>query len=396
MSQHAYLTIAKKYELTSPNHVLPYCWCMLFETKKNKSQLKNTVAEIKKNIYDKGFSLQSLEEYISIIGGWEKKNLSLMREILLDRNSESYKLINSSGYGKYIPKTLLEENSITDDTIKEALSKDFIKILDPHYINDNGISINDAEFDDVRYDDEYCNILEIIELLKGYYSENVELVFLYEILIFLELSNPTDQVELDLNQFDGSFKSILEEGKEIFVNNVIVYDYLFSHFLPSSDHIKIITDRLNKINNEDIFIEKIIIPIFTKMGYNNLMKVPYHGPNEKGIDIGPLYELDKFGEKIFYGIQAKSVKIHNNSRQIEGNINLISGQIETALQSEFDFEKYKIKLNKVFLITSKTIVSDAKTFAEKKFKDKIKFIDQYEIAKLVLQYNLKFHADLLN
>jgi hypothetical protein len=46
------------------------------------------------------------------------------------------------------------------------------------------------------------------------------------------------------------------------------------------------------------------------------------------------------------------------------------------------------------LVTSKTIVPDAKTFGEKKFKDRIKFIDQYEIAKLLLQYNLKIHEDI--
>jgi hypothetical protein len=51
------------------------------------------------------------------------------------------------------------------------------------------------------------------------------------------------------------------------------------------------------------------------MPFENVKRVSYHGPEEKGIDIGPFYEIDRFGLISYFGAQVKNVKIHMNSKK---------------------------------------------------------------------------------
>jgi len=107
------------------------------------------------------------------------------------------------------------------------------------------------------------------------------------------------------------------------------------------------------------------------MGYSNVKPVSYHGPDEKGIDIGPFYK-NEFGQIMYYGIQAKSIKIHTNSRMPDGNIELILTQLRTALNNEFHVDTgSKIKLFNVFLITSKDISTATREYVNQNMSNVI-------------------------
>jgi len=363
-----FLSIGKKYRLDAPKYEIPYCWCILFDAKENKSILKSNVNKIKTKILERGFTFGDLERYISFSVDVEAKLLRQMREFLLNKNTEINKLIKKLGHHR---------DSISDDP--------FIKIcdaFDKEFLNKSGKRTKSSE-----------DFMGIFNILEYYLEEGLgsfELVLLYQLLIFLELSDDDDEVRLDLSDFEGDTVQLFEEARETFVNSRRVYEYLFSHSVDEENKVNIASNQIKNIENEDLYIDRILIPLLEGMGFQNVVRTPYHGPNEKGVDIGPTYVIDRFMNREFYGVQAKKVKIHDNARISEGNIGLICNQIEKGMQSEFTCENNQVTLNKFLLITSKTVTEDAKTFAFKKFKDRIQIFDHKDIAKYLVRYNVKY------
>ena len=289
---------------------------------------------------------------------------------------------------------LLDNTTKINNSIKESRYDN-----DPYARSDSHLNISDA-FDEeflkktsnqtLEDDDDFMGIFTILDY---YFEEELgsfELLLLYELLIFLELSDGNDDVTLDLSQFEGDTTELFEEARETFVNSRHVYEYLFSHSVDEENKVNITSNQIKNIENEDLLIDRILIPLLEGMGFQNVIRTPYHGPNEKGVDIGPLYEIDRFLNREFYGVQAKKVKIHSNARISEGNIGLICNQIEKGFQSEFTCENTEVTLNKFLLVTSKTVSEDAKSFASKKFKDRIQIFDHRDIAKYLVRYNVKF------
>jgi hypothetical protein len=163
-----------------------------------------------------------------------------------------------------------------------------------------------------------------------------ELVALYKLLLALEAAAPRRKVSLDLKDFESyydDFSKILSNAKKNFTDKVSVYNYLFTHTIPNNDQVQLVVDKLQALKEDEI-IDKVLLPLLFKMGYNNVKRIAYHGPTEYGLDVPLFYELDKFNNRIYYGAPVKAIDVHTNSRK-EGHAENISNQLSLALHCKF-------------------------------------------------------------
>ena len=88
------------------------------------------------------------------------------------------------------------------------------------------------------------------------------------------------------------------------------------------------------INNEDEFINTLIIPLLYKMCFTNIHRVNHHGPGELGIDIGPFIGSGFEWKSVVLGAQVKAQKLdaHSGSRN---NINGLIDEVKKAFNNLF-------------------------------------------------------------
>lgn len=98
-------------------------------------------------------------------------------------------------------------------------------------------------------------------------------------------------------------------------------------FKPTANNRQIIKTFLESLS-EDEFIEKIVIPIFSKNGYI-LYRINSHGPGEHGKDIIFYRNVPIFYDHEFVIVQAKSEKVTAN------NVSAFSNQLIRALRVPF-------------------------------------------------------------
>jgi hypothetical protein len=132
------------------------------------------------------------------------------------------------------------------------------------------------------------------------------------------------------------------------------------------------------------------------MGYQNVNRVPYHGPGEQGQDIRLFFKEDEFNRRIYHGAQVKVVDIHAGSKRTQGNVSNIGYQLEIALNSEFidEGDNAKKKIDNVMLITSGKINDLARTYLHNKYPQRVlNIIDGKKLAELIVRYQL--HNEIL-
>ncbi|MDN5845874.1 MAG: restriction endonuclease [Candidatus Nitrosocosmicus sp.] len=293
----------------------------------------------------------------------------------------------------------------TIERMKELVQKfiEATKSIEGREDAENTKSIEDKEEtnesdDQNEEEDEYYYSTGDLEVPYGI----PEISALYQLLLALEFSDDNEKIILDMRNLYDYFQSNQEEddegesiipeytslGKESFIDKYSIMQYLYSRFIIDRDEVKENLKYIKKLSENEL-IEKVLVPLFKKMGYYNVKAVP-HGPEEKGIDIGPFFE-NKFTQLFYYGIQAKVVKIHTNSRKEDGNAELILTQLRTAMSHEFEVDSdNKIKLSDVFLITSKEITNSARGYINKNLPHVVIIMDGNSIAELTIKNNLKF------
>jgi hypothetical protein len=356
----AHLTIGG-CRLASGKNEIPFTWCLVIDPNSMRSKkgiYQTTVRSAKERISLHAIPLREIEEHLSMLTGIKDMEWQRYREF-----SVSYDVTNLESQRRKNLKSGAEDRRSEISELKE-----FRDLETPHVI--------DA-----------LNLLEE----AGFH----ELVTLYRLLLALECEDPDDLVELDLSDFGTRTTNLLKESNKIFVNRFLVYNFLFQYVVKDTEQEKIVLQRIQKLD-EDSLINTVIIPLLKIMGYQNVNRVPYHGPGEQGQDIRLFFKEDEFNRRIYHGAQVKVVDIHAGSKRTQGNVSNIGYQLEIALNSEFidEGDNAKKKIDNVMLITSGKINDLARTYLHNKYPQRVlNIIDGKKLAELIVRYQL--HNEIL-
>jgi hypothetical protein len=338
-------------------YTIPFVWTMIFPAAGRGGKYKTDVKTVKKFLTLKGIKLKDVEELLPLISGATLDQWKENRDIVLaetESNNPPFTEINGNLPDPSPPRT------------KEIF-----------------------EFDD----NEALDILGEVEDLEMY--GKTELIALYKLLLAINQSDNADDVILDLSDFIHYYRGpnrdarLFEDAKTDFVNNVITHGYIFMHGIEKEDRKMAFLRKIRQFTSEDTFMTEMVVPLLKKMQFYNVSQIKHHGPGEHGIDIGPFSEINRLDRINYWGAQVKIVDIHKNARKSEGNIELITGQIKDALHTEFQVDNTKIRIEKVMLITSKTISNDAKEYIRNEFGGIIpELLDGEDIADLSTKWDL--------
>ncbi len=145
------------------------------------------------------------------------------------------------------------------------------------------------------------------------------------------------------------------------------------------------------INNEDEFINSIVIPLLYKMNFSNIKRVTHHGPGELGIDIGPFVGSGFEWRKIILGAQVKACKLTASGKS-SNNITELIKEVEKALHNSFFINELnvKVKLDYVLAIVSQHPTIEALTTFHSAFEGnrKVILLTPDRIAELSWKYGL--------
>jgi hypothetical protein len=143
--------------------------------------------------------------------------------------------------------------------------------------------------------------------------------------------------------------------------------------------------------SEDQFIKHVLLPLLSKMGFQRVRKVQFHGRNEFGSDVLPFRYVTPLGTLEYYALQAKAVQIHGRSAK-EGNAGELISQATQAFNIAFvdDLDNERKRIDKFIIATNKGITSDARNAIESSVEGKrqIVIVDIDRIVALVKQHRL--------
>jgi hypothetical protein len=152
--------------------------------------------------------------------------------------------------------------------------------------------------------------------------------------------NTAEELLKDVNKYlVPSYRNIMAMGREQFIT-----------YLETVD--------------EKTFTLKILVPLFYKLGYRGIRYV--HGPREDGLDL-IFYDTDRLGIRRYIGIQVKAVTINRATGQSNYSIINILQQIQIAFGLSFYIlsEKKNVRLEHMYVITSKSFTKDAQEYIRK-------------------------------
>lgn len=143
--------------------------------------------------------------------------------------------------------------------------------------------------------------------------------------------------------------------------------------------------------SEDQFIDHLLVPLLTRMGFQRVRKVHFHGRNEFGSDILPFRYCTPLGTFEYYAVQAKAVRIHGTSA-VSGNAGELISQAIQALSVSFidDIDNERKSLDKFVIASTKAITPDARQVIESAVEGKrrLVFLDCDRVVELVKEHHL--------
>lgn len=329
---------------------VPFAWLISFPPSSyKKGKLKTTVGNVKAKFNLLGITIEKLEEQLSILTGINKN--------IWKDNRDKIRL-----------------GDLEDSFRKEILKKD------KNY--EEGI---------IEFDEHLIPViaLEVLEEDEGLY----EITLLYKILLLLEIEEDNVPMILDITEIEymegyTNFEDLYNSIEKSLVNKMIAYNSIFNFVVVNKEREKMVLEKI-KILDEKSLINDVIIPLLLKMGYHHPKQVLHHGPREYGLDIRPFYEINKFGQKTYYGAQVKTLNINLNSKS-KGNAAYIANQLDVALNTAFLDEEDNVKkmIDKVMLITTGKINDLARNYLGDKFKRQLQIIDGTLLAKNIVKYQI--------
>ncbi|HBQ86728.1 MAG TPA: hypothetical protein DD811_09660 [Syntrophomonas sp.] len=143
--------------------------------------------------------------------------------------------------------------------------------------------------------------------------------------------------------------------------------------------------------NEDEFINSIILPLLTRMGFSLVSRVQHHGPGELGIDIGPYIGSGFEWRKAFCGAQVKCAKLNASSGN-KYNVNALIDEVKKAIHNKF-FDMTNAtesKLDYVLIFLSQYPSNEALTTFNNAFlgERKVILLNPMRIAELIWKYGV--------
>ena len=186
---------------------------------------------------------------------------------------------------------------------------------------------------------------------------------------------------------DNTIKLGLEEskdGKFTFVSDTIK---------RTPKNILDIESRIRKYDsgNEDEFINTVVLPLLFKMGFSLVKRVPFHGPGELGLDIGPFSGTGFEWRKAFCGAQVKSIPLNAKAGNTR-NINALIDEVKTALNNKFYDQSSALysKLDYVFVFLSQYPTREALSSFYSAFDGdrRVIILDPIRIAELIWNYSV--------
>jgi hypothetical protein len=156
---------------------------------------------------------------------------------------------------------------------------------------------------------------------------------------------------------------------------------------------KLAVDKKEKLEilkklDEDRLRKEVLIPLFVKMGFRDVIE--YHGSAEKGKDI-IFSEKDAFGEKFYTGVVVKKGDITGSASS--GGAMVVLNQIEQTFDEAYT-DKYSLKepvIDRCIVVTSGcikvTAIESIRGRLKKTNLDKlVKFFDGSKLVDLLDEY----------
>ena len=147
-------------------------------------------------------------------------------------------------------------------------------------------------------------------------------------------------------------------------------------------------EKLKKLSelDEKSLRENVLLPLLTRLG----CKAPtiYHGPQERGKDI-ITYTQDLLGQREYLAVVAKSVDLNGSVSSSKG-LREVLHQVEQCFDIPYEdlFGMTKVSIDRVWIVTSKTIRSGAEssifaTLEKRNLSKLIRFISREQLATLI-------------
>jgi hypothetical protein len=235
--------------------------------------------------------------------------------------------------------------------------------------------------------------------LQQYFSDAVVCL---ELRLFLEIADPDQKVELDFSDLvDGGYldkadlPGLFGRFFDLMLRRIALDYEIYGFVLKEDPRVDTRLRQKLEMVTEDQLIDGVLLPLFSRMGFERLRRVGFHGPNEFGSDILPFRRRTPIGTHEYYALQAKAVPIHGTSSR-KGNAAEVLSQATQALAVTFvdDLDNERKRVDKFVVACSKGISSAARRVIEDAIESKraVAFLDQGALIDLIKENLLVQHV----
>jgi hypothetical protein len=222
--------------------------------------------------------------------------------------------------------------------------------------------------------------------------------FCLDLRVLLEEAVPEAVVELDLTELvyagyidEEVVPNLYDQFFDLMLRRINLDYQLYGFVIEEDPRLRMrLRSRIEELSEKDL-IEFILLPLLSRMGFDRLRKVEFHGPGEFGSDILPFRNRTPLNTLEYYAIQAKAVPIHGSAAQ-PGNAAEIVSQATQALAVSFvdDLDNARKRLDKFVIVTNKGISANARHFIEEAIEGRrsLLFLSIDNLVDLVLRHHL--------
>ncbi|MFA5206777.1 MAG: hypothetical protein WC708_20445 [Lentisphaeria bacterium] len=233
-------------------------------------------------------------------------------------------------------------------------------------------------------------------------DENLGLFSEVETLIFtrtlLQEIPPKTILELDITELTFDYELGREWAEQLmtkwrqYLTKKVAVEYQLYGFVLTKD--PLMRERLRvrvASMDEDTLLDRVLIPLLNRSGYERVQRVRFHGAGEFGRDIMPFRYKTGLGSYEYCALQAKATGIHGTSKN-SGNIAELISQAMAAFSVQFmdDLDNELKRIDRFVIACNQDITSDARRIIEGALESKrhLQFLDLSKIIDLACEKEL--------